>query len=288
MPSRTFIERAVECADVNALRMALYQATRDPEIASITPSREFGPVADVVTFSDEDIALIRSKAVEYLLTEPDEADFEVPSRDEVIELVQMAEARELGPDDLIMRPHIPAFAEMPFQAAWTDGPKVPEGYHVAIVGAGFGGIAMGIQLAQLGIPFTIYERRSEVGGVWSINTYPDVRVDTLSFTYEYSLEKKYPWTEYFARQSDVREYIEHVARKYGVYEHIRFGADVQSARFDKTSHRWTLTVREDDRASDIDANVVVAASGVFAVPRELSTPGVDDFSGRIVHTSTLR
>lgn len=285
MPSRTFIERAVECADVNALRMALYQATRDPEIASITPSREFGPVADVVTFSDEDIALIRSKAVEYLLTEPDEADFEVPSRDEVIELVQMAEARELGPDDLIMRPHIPAFAEMPFQAAWTDGPKVPEGYHVAIVGAGFGGIAMGIQLAQLGIPFTIYERRSEVGGVWSINTYPDVRVDTLSFTYEYSLEKKYPWTEYFARQSDVREYIEHVARKYGVYEHIRFGADVQSARFDKTSHRWTLTVREDDRASDIDANVVVAASGVFAVPRELSTPGVDDFSGRIVHTA---
>lgn len=285
MPGRSYIERAVECADTNALRMALYQATRDAEIAAITPERVFGPTTDAIVFSDDDVALIRAKAVDYLLTEPYEPALPIPSRDEVVELLEMAEARELGPDDLIMRHHIPAFEDMPFQAQWTGEKTIPEGYHVAIVGAGFAGVAMGVQLVQLGIPFTIYERRAEVGGVWSINTYPDVRVDTLSFTYEYAFEKKYPWTEYFGRQSDVREYIDHVARKYGVYEHIRFDADVQEARFDETTQCWTLTVRGEDSVAEVEANVVVAASGVFATPRELSVEGVSGFTGRIVHTA---
>ncbi|TWH37466.1 4-hydroxyacetophenone monooxygenase [Rhodococcus rhodochrous J38] len=285
MPGRSFIERAVECADTNALRMALYQATRDAEIAAITPERAFGPTTDAIVFSDEDTALIRAKAVEYLLTEPDESALPVPSRDEIVELLEMAEARSLAPDDLIMRHKLPAFSDLPYQAQWHGEKVIPEGYHVAIVGAGFAGIAMGVQLANLGVPFTIYERRAEVGGVWSINTYPDVRVDTVSFTYEYAFEKKYPWTEYFARQSDVRAYIDHVARKYGVYEHIRFGSDVTQARFDEPTQCWTLTVKGEESVTEAEANVVVAASGVFATPRELSVEGVSDFTGQIVHTA---
>ena len=285
MPGRSFIERAVECADTNALRMALYQATRDAEIAAITPERVFGPTTDAIVFSDEDTVLIRAKAVEYLLTEPDESTLPVPSWDEIVELLEMAEARTLGPDDLIMRHKLPAFSDLPYQAEWHGETVIPEGYHVAIVGAGFAGVAMGVQLANLGVPFTIYERRAEVGGVWSINTYPDVRVDTVSFTYEYAFEKKYPWTEYFARQSDVRAYIDHVARKYGVYEHIRFGSDVTEARFDEATQRWTLTVHSEGSVTELEANVVVAASGVFATPRDLSVEGVSDFTGRIVHTA---
>lgn len=285
MPGRSFIERAVESADTNALRMALYQATRDTAIAAITPERVFGPTTDTIVFSDEDTALIRAKTVDYLLTEPDESALPVPSRDEIVELLEMAEARTLGPDDLIMRHKIPAFSEMPYQAEWHGEKMIPEGYHVAIVGAGFAGIAMGVQLANLGVPFTIYERRAEVGGVWSINTYPDVRVDTVSFTYEYAFEKKYPWSEYFARQSDVRGYLDHVARKHGVYENIRFGSDVTEARFDEATQRWTLTVQGEESVTEVDANVVVAASGVFATPRDLSVKGVSDFTGRIVHTA---
>ncbi len=285
MPGRSFIERAVESADTNALRMALYQATRDTAIAAITPERVFGPTTDTIVFSDEDTALIRAKTVDYLLTEPDESALPVPSRDEIVELLEMAEARTLGPDDLIMRHKIPAFSEMPHQAEWHGEKVIPEGYHIAIVGAGFAGIAMGVQLANLGVPFTIYERRAEVGGVWSINTYPDVRVDTVSFTYEYAFEKKYPWSEYFARQSDVRGYLDHVARKHGVYENIRFGSDVTEARFDEATQRWTLTVQGEESVTEVDANVVVAASGVFATPRDLSVEGVSDFTGRIVHTA---
>lgn len=287
MPERSYVERAVDAADVNALRMALYQASRDVDIAQITPTRAYGAVADTVVFSDADAALIRSKAVDYLMSEhPDEGAFPTPDREEIIGLLTMAEARDLGPEDLIMRHHIPAFADMPFQAQWSsDEHTVPEGFRVGIVGAGFAGVAMGVQLTRLGIPFTIYERRAEVGGVWSINTYPDVRVDTLSFTYEYSFEKKYPWTEYFGRQSAVREYLEHVARKYGVYENIQFGSDVTKAVFDDKAQTWTLSVTRDGTSADTEVNVVVAASGVFATPRELPFEGVDGFAGEIVHTT---
>ncbi|NLU64183.1 NAD(P)/FAD-dependent oxidoreductase [Rhodococcus sp. HNM0563] len=286
IPDRSFVERAVADADVNVLRMALFQATRDADIAAVRAERVAGAVADSVEFSTEDTALIRSKAVEYLMS-GDTADVDtVLSTEEIDDLILMAEARALAPDKLVMRRRILSLPEWPFQRERPETVSVPDGYSVAIIGAGFSGIAMGVQLARLGIPFTIYERRSEIGGVWSINTYPDVRVDTLSASYEYSFEKKYPWSEYFARQSEVREYLDHVARKYGVFEHMVFDADVTSAKFDDAAKTWTLTVASADRTpSTVVANVVVAASGLFATPRELPIEGVAGYSGQIVHTT---
>lgn len=286
IPDRSFVERAVADADVNVLRMALFQATRDADIAAVRAERVAGAVADSVEFSTEDTALIRSKAVEYLMS-GDTADVDTMlSTEDIDALILMAEARALAPDKLVMRRRVLSFPEWPFQRERPEAVSVPDGYSVAIIGAGFSGIAMGVQLARLGIPFTIYERRSEIGGVWSINTYPDVRVDTLSASYEYSFEKRYPWSEYFARQSEVREYLDHVARKYGVFEHMVFDADVTSAKFDDETKTWTLTVASADQAPfTVVANVVVAASGLFATPRELPIEGVAGYAGRIVHTT---
>jgi 4-hydroxyacetophenone monooxygenase len=286
MPDRKFVERAVTAADVNVLRMALFQATHDPDIAAVHAERVAGMVADTVVFCDDDTDLIRSKAVEYLLSGDLADENQTPSDDEITDLIRMAEARELSADDLFMRRQILSFPEWPFQRKSTGANPAPKGYSVAIIGAGFSGIAMGVQLARLGIPFTVYERRSEIGGVWSINTYPDVRVDTLSASYEYSFEKKYPWTEYFARQSEVRTYLDYVARKHGVFEHIVFDADVTAARFDDGAKTWTLSVSVADEApTTVVTNVVVAASGLFATPRELPVEGTADFSGQIVHTT---
>jgi cation diffusion facilitator CzcD-associated flavoprotein CzcO len=40
---------------------------------------------------------------------------------------------------------------------------------VAILGAGAGGIAMGIKLRRAGYDFTIYEKSDGVGGTWRDN-----------------------------------------------------------------------------------------------------------------------
>lgn len=285
IPDRAFVERAVADADVNVLRMALFQATGDPEIAAVEAERVQGLVADTVVLTDAGAELVRAKAVNYL-TAGDLADeSRLLSDGEVDDLIRMAEARDLASADLFMRRQILSFPDWPFQREATGELPAAQDFSVAVIGAGFSGIAMGVQLARLGIPFTVYERRSEIGGVWSINTYPDVRVDTLSASYEYSFEKKYPWTEYFARQSEVRAYLEHVARKHGVFEHIVFDADVTAARFDDSAKTWSLSVSVASEPVTAVANVVVAASGLFATPRELPVEGVGQFTGQIVHTT---
>src|SRR4029079_11505950 len=48
---------------------------------------------------------------------------------------------------------------------------------VAIIGAGLGGVGMGIRLGQAGISYTIYEKNGGLGGTWWENDYPDLRVD---------------------------------------------------------------------------------------------------------------
>ena len=60
--------------------------------------------------------------------------------------------------------------------ASTNGSSRP--VSVGVVGAGFGGIGMGIKLREAGIEdFTIFERADSVGGVWRANTYPGAACD---------------------------------------------------------------------------------------------------------------
>lgn len=285
-PDRGFVERAVSHADINALRMALYQATRDPEIAAIPTTRTMMAGTPFLVIGEEDKARIRAKAVEFLLEHAGEPADESVSDAELDELVQLAEGREIDPDELVMRRRLPSFGEFPFEASWSAGAEVPDGFSVAIIGGGFAGLAMATQLERVGIPYRLFERRSEVGGVWSINTYPDARVDTLSAIYQFGFEKKYPWTELFARQAEVRGYLEHVSRKYGVHEKTSFGHDVVRARFDEQRQEWRLTIAVDGgQAIEHTASVVVSASGLFTTPRSLQLPGQQRFRGRIVHTT---
>ena len=270
-----FIRRALGFADLNAVRVAMYHVTRDPELVELAP---------VAQLSDDDRERLITKAVHYLQGDLSQITLPEVSEDELRQLMEMASG-PMTDAEFLARRDLPALEEYPWNAEWTNGrPELPEGFRVAIVGSGFSGIAMGAQLQRLGIPYVILERRHEVGGVWSINKYPDARVDTASSTYEYNFEKNYPWTEYFARQSEVRGYIEHVAKKHGLWENIRFNSDVQAAVFDEKRSIWTITIgKPDGTQEELEANAIVSAVGVFANPKFVDFEGKDDFNGPVVH-----
>nr|WP_249420620.1 NAD(P)/FAD-dependent oxidoreductase [Rhabdothermincola salaria] len=187
--------------------------------------------------------------------------------------------------DFELRKGVLSFDEFPFFADWPSGVgAVPDGFHVAVVGGGFNGIATAVQLEQLGIPYTVYERRGELGGTWSINRYPDIRVDTLSSSYEFSFEKDFAWSEYFARGPEVKRYLEHIAEKFDVLPNVRFGHDLVEARFDDDAEVWHVTFRLDDGSTvSHQANAVVSAAGLFANPMVPEFPGVDAFGGTVIH-----
>lgn len=111
-------------------------------------------------------------------------------------------------------------------------------------------------------------------------------MDTASATYEYRFKKHHRWSEYFARQGEVRGYVESVARDFGVDSHIRFRHDVVAAEFDDASSRWVLTIRQaDGKTVQATANVLISASGLFATPPPLEIEGVENFTGRTLHTT---
>jgi len=286
--SRARMRQALEKADLGTLRIALFQATRDREIAAMVPERQIVRGGAGVTYQlpEKYRETLVEKGVHFLTNGLNQFEPKAPDDQELRELMEMA-GDPLDDAEFLARREIPALDPFPWAAKWRSGPPaLPENFLVVIVGAGFGGIGMGVQLENLGIPYLVLERRGEIGGTWSINTYPGARVDTPSAVYEYSFEKCYPWTEYFAQQPEVRQYIEHIAEKYGVSKNIRLNSEVKGAQFDPATSCWRVNVvRPNGESETITANFVISASGLFASPRQLDVEGLEDFRGDIFHTT---
>ena len=103
---------------------------------------------------------------------------------------------------------------------------------VVIVGAGFGGIGLGVRLRQAGIDdFIIVERTADLGGTWSQNTYPGAACDVPSTLYSFSFAPKRDWTHYFSKQPDILAYLEDCVARFGVGDRIRLSTTVRSAQY---------------------------------------------------------
>lgn len=74
---------------------------------------------------------------------------------------------------------------------------------VGIIGAGAGGIALGIQLADAGYDFTIFDRADGFGGTWLHNTFPGAACDVPSHLYSYSFAPNPRWSKTYANQPEI-------------------------------------------------------------------------------------
>src|SRR5664279_1414765 len=128
--------------------------------------------------------------------------------------------------------------------------------NVAIVGSGFGGIAVAIALKKAGIDdFLIFERANDVGGVWRDNTYPGASCDIASRLYSYSFAQDWNWSGPFAPQAEILAYIKHCIGKYGLRPHIRLNTNVASAEFDEERASWSLSTTD---GRQFDSRVLVS------------------------------
>lgn len=272
-----FIRRAVELADLNAVRVALYQQTGDPDLEALPVSIQLDPGQR---------ALLIDKAVAWLERSASTAMPPEPPLPMLRKLMTMATQREMSDIEFEARRDLPGFRAFPFAVEWEgEKPPIPEGFRIAIIGSGFSGIAVGVQCELLGLPYVMVDRQPEPGGTWTINRYPDIRVDTPSITYEYSFEKLYRWNEHFGRGEEVRNYLAHVSKKYGVHANTRFNRDLRRAVFDETRNLWTLELQTPEGMETIEANVVITASGVFANAKIPAFEGAETFRGQIIHPS---
>jgi cation diffusion facilitator CzcD-associated flavoprotein CzcO len=154
---------------------------------------------------------------------------------------------------------------------------------VAIVGAGFGGLCMGIRLLEAGIrDFVILEKGHEVGGTWRDNNYPGAACDVQSHFYSYSFAGKPDWSKRYAGWEEIQQYILDVTAKHGLRRWIRFGEEVNSAHFDALSGRWRVGAKS---GLAISARHFVLATGPLHVPHIPNLPGLGSFSGKVFHSA---
>lgn len=154
---------------------------------------------------------------------------------------------------------------------------------VAILGAGFAGLCMGLKLqAQGEMRFAILEKADRVGGTWRDNTYPGCGCDIPSHLYSYSFEPNPDWPEIYSAQPDILAYIERVVEKHGLSRHIRFNSEVISAEWDDDALLWRLATRGGER---LTAEVLVTAWGQLNRPKLPPIEGRDSFEGAAFHSA---
>ncbi len=157
---------------------------------------------------------------------------------------------------------------------------------VVVIGCGEAGLLAGIKLKQAGIPFTIIEKQSGVGGTWSANRYPGCRVDIASQYYTYSFEPTDHWEHHYATQPEILRYLDDVMDRYDVGGHVRFDTEVVAAVWDEATSTWQIEVRAPGGTVEtLTARALICAVGQFSIPVIPDIKGANDFGGPSCHTA---
>ncbi|GLE53184.1 flavin-containing monooxygenase [Mycobacterium montefiorense] len=152
---------------------------------------------------------------------------------------------------------------------------------IVIIGAGMAGIAVAYTFKEAGFAnFTILEKGSDVGGVWHWNRYPGLTCDVPSQIYQYGFAPKPDWSHLWAEGADIQRYHSDVVDRFGLHAHLRLNTEVVTARYDGGT--WTVATAGGD---DLEADFVVCATGVLHHPNVPDIPGLDSFTGPVVHTA---
>lgn len=154
---------------------------------------------------------------------------------------------------------------------------------VIVIGAGFGGLGVGIELLRAGVTdLTILEKADDIGGVWRDNTYPNAACDVPSSLYSWSFAPNPEWGHRYSRQPEILDYIHTQADAHGVRPFVRTGQEVTDATWDEVSGRWTVRTAS---GATFEADVLVPAVGQLSRPSIPDLPGADSFAGPAFHSA---
>ena len=144
----------------------------------------------------------------------------------------------------------------------------------------------------------ILEKFPTIGGVWAEHKlYPGLKTNNTLGTFEYS---DFPMTTESAAGitpgghipgQSIHNYLKNFARKFGIYEHCRFGEEVKTARKTPTAtgreNGWLLTIYRGDVSYTLKTRRLIVATGLHSQEFMPKIAGAEDFSADIIHASNL-
>ena len=156
----------------------------------------------------------------------------------------------------------------------------------AIVGGGPAGLAVARALRVVGVPFTLFERHSGVGGIWD-RTNPGtpmyasahfISSRTMSGHEGFPMPDHYPD---YPSNDQIASYIRSYARACGLMEHIRLSTEVTSVQ--REGDAWTVRTMFGGAAQEDNFRWVICANGTNWHPNRPNIPGQASFNGTIQH-----
>ena len=169
--------------------------------------------------------------------------------------------------------------------AYFDAPATPVSPDVEtlIIGTGFAGLCMAIQLQKAGRhSFMLLEKAEEVGGTWRENTYPGCACDVPSHLYSFSFEPNPDWSRMYSPQPEIQRYIRHCTEKYGLRPYIRFNTEMKRCEFDSASALWHVHTGSGEV---ITARYLVSGMGPLHKPVYPKGAGLETFEGKSFHSA---
>jgi cation diffusion facilitator CzcD-associated flavoprotein CzcO len=155
--------------------------------------------------------------------------------------------------------------------------------HVLIVGAGFGGIAMAIELKRHGFDeVTILDHGPGLGGTWRDNSYPGAACDVPSHLYSFSFAQRRDWSRLCSPQQEILDYLGGVAKRFDVDKLIVPNTRVASCAWDEAARRWTV---ESDDGRTFESEALIVATGQLHQPAFPAIEGLDRFEGHSFHSA---
>ncbi|MDB5619164.1 FAD-dependent oxidoreductase [Tardiphaga sp.] len=158
---------------------------------------------------------------------------------------------------------------------------------ICIIGAGSSGIAVAKALHDKGLSFDIFEKGSDIGGMWRYGNdnglscaYRSLHIDTSRNNLGYSDFPISADKPDFLSHAQMLEYLEAYADRFGARAHIRFNCEVTALEKDRLG--WRVTTNEGTR----HYGAVIVANGHLWDPRWPSFPGA--FNGTAIHSSQYR
>jgi len=154
---------------------------------------------------------------------------------------------------------------------------------IVVVGAGPAGLGVAACLRARGVEAVILEGREEVGSSWRRH-YARLHLHT---TKHYSALPGMAWPAHvptYPSRQDVTEYLEAYAERFDLRP--RFGEEITGIRSEagEGDPRWTLV----HTSGTSQTSALVVCTGINRQPRRPSWPGMEGFTGEMIHAAEYR
>lgn len=161
----------------------------------------------------------------------------------------------------------------------------------AIIGGGPAGLATARALKTIGIEFDVYEKHSDVGGIWDVENPGSPMYDSAHFISSKTMSghEAFPMPDDYPdypSNKQILTYIRSFADQYNLKSDILFNSQVKQVS--KTADGWSVESERNGNNTTKDYRWVVCANGTNWFNSRPKIKGEETFTGEIIHSVEYR